>query len=72
MEGKICITKSLAEEKVVPAAVVPTPVFAHDEVAPCFYHWREVYPELELLINNIEVIKKEAVSIGQVSWAAFM
>ena len=37
------------------------------EVAPCFYNWRELFPELEVLLNNIEVIKEESKSIGQVS-----
>lgn len=36
------------------------------EVAPCFYNWRELFPELEVLLNNIEVIKEESKSIGQV------
>jgi hypothetical protein len=34
--------------------------------APCYYHWREMYPEMQLLIDNIEVIKQEAAAIGQV------
>ena len=45
---------------------IAAPVF-DSEVAPCFYHWREMYPELEILYNNINIIKEEAKSIGQVS-----
>ena len=36
------------------------------DVAPCFYNWRELFPELEFLLNNIDIIKEESKSIGQV------
>lgn len=43
-----------------------TPTF-DSEVAQCFYSWREMYPELKLLLDNIDVIKREAAIIGQVT-----
>jgi hypothetical protein len=49
------------------AEFVPTSAKGSLDVAQCFYSWREMYPELELLLDNIEVIKQESRSIGQVS-----
>lgn len=37
------------------------------DTAPCFYSWKEIYPELEILQQNIDVIKMEAEAIGQVT-----
>jgi hypothetical protein len=37
-----------------------------EEVAQCFYSWRELYPELKILLDNIDVIREEAQTIGQV------
>jgi hypothetical protein len=48
------------------AEFVPTSAKGSLDVAQCFYSWREMYPELELLLDNIEVIKEESRSIGQV------
>mmetsp|Transcript_32183 Transcript_32183/g.54281 ORF Transcript_32183/g.54281 Transcript_32183/m.54281 type:complete len:246 (+) Transcript_32183:72-809(+) len=28
-------------------------------VAPCFYSWQGLYPELQILLDNIEIIKEE-------------
>jgi hypothetical protein len=42
-----------------------------EEVAQCFYSWREIYPELKVLLDNIDVIREESQTIGQVlgvSW----
>lgn len=36
------------------------------DVAPCFYSWRDMYPELSILQQNIDIIKAEAAAIGQV------
>ena len=40
-------------------------IFSSD-VAPCFYSWREIFPELELLHENIDTIREESKAIGQV------
>jgi len=36
------------------------------DVAPCFYNWREVFPELQVIYDNIDIIKEESKLIGQV------
>jgi hypothetical protein len=59
------INKDESESK-ADAEFVPTSARASLDVAQCFYSWREIYPELELLLDNIEIIKEESRSIGQV------
>jgi hypothetical protein len=43
-----------------------------EEVAQCFYSWRELYPELKVLLDNIDVIKEESQTIGQVLGVSFI
>lgn len=40
------------------------------DVAPCFYNWREVFPELQAIYDNIDIIKEESKHIGQVTTTA--
>lgn len=59
-----------SEESSTPAEVMRPSVGSKrfdTEVAPCFYNWRELFPELEVLLKNIEIIKEESKSIGQVN-----
>lgn len=60
--------EKLLEAKDVTAVdeFTPTTASLSSGVAQCFYSWREMYPELEILLENIEVLKKEAKTIEKV------
>jgi len=35
---------------------------------PCFHQWEEIFPELAVLYDNIDVIAEEAAVVGQAPW----
>lgn len=57
-----------ADESSVSESERRGPISGQEAVAQCFYSWREIYPELQLLLDNIEVIKEESKKIGQVQY----
>ncbi len=63
-----------AEEEVVdvkfkgnPVAGAPVKVDGDEEQAANFYYWRDVFPELQVVYENIKVIQEEAKSIPKVT-----
>ncbi len=38
-----------------------------EQVAPNFYYWRDIFPELQIVYENIDVIAREAETISKVS-----
>lgn len=37
------------------------------ETTPNYFNWKEVYPELQVLLDNFQVISEEAKNIGMVN-----
>jgi hypothetical protein len=67
-DSKLSSTETTAKPIVNAVAPSKTSVsFSASVAAPCFYHWKEIYPELDILIKNIDIIRQEALNIGKVS-----
>ncbi len=54
-----------------PEKSVESKLFEDDAVAPNFYNWRETFPELQLVLDNIDIIKAESESIPRVNIFSF-
>ena len=42
------------------------------EIAENYYDWKEIYPELQILLDNIDVIKAESEKIPQWVCVSFL
>ncbi len=52
-----------------PIALAPVRVDGDEEQAANFYYWRDIFPELQVVFENIKVIQDEAKLIPKVRHA---
>ena len=61
---------TICNEEII--AVDPCSILPHGSssigVSSSFFYWRDLYPELSILIDNIDVIRREARNITMVSY----
>lgn len=51
-----------------PAGLVVEFPAAEESPSPSFFEWTEVFPQLQVLIDNYDTIKEEAEAIAHVSF----
>jgi hypothetical protein len=52
-----------------PCSILPHSGSSSIDVSSSFFYWRDLYPELSILIDNIDVIRREARNITMVCCA---